>query len=607
MGILMPVLVLLGINATAQNSYITESFPNSFNTNGGNLPGSTFSGNAGTWSAAISNNSAVLLVDDAPGSGTSNALRMGTTNSSGNNPRTATVTTPVFNLTTGYSPTPIRATMNLWFVSLSNTSGVSLSIQMSRNGGSSWSTVYTRTGSELSSSYSTGQWYPFSITVPDSFRTNGFALRVVTNRSSGNNAMELWVDNLVIQDPTVPDFSGAYTETTSGGSGFAVGDVYRFSNAVTWPEPINAYITIEAISNATIDMFDNNEDGISQRFQPRIAPNPTSLTADREGYVQFGISFRKASNDSAVQLSSLRFRHFDIDGYTSGSNGYFREMGSVRGDDTVYFNVPSELNGGSTFTSGGFQWKKVLGSTIEHTSVSSDPEAYFTTVYAPTSNVHFRLGYSFVKGNGGNVQQDFREYGAEFGNFSLSSSTPVTLPVQLLSFSGNYSNGTAFLQWETESYATRFEIERSTDGVSFARVGVVSADASRGTRSIYTYSDASPEGDRFYYRLKLFDENGRYEYSRTVLLSGQRSEQIGFYPNPLTAGDLTLTFTAATEGNATIRITDISGRVQRMLPVTVKKGSNTLVLPGMTQLPAGMYALDISGATVLSGKFSVVR
>lgn len=606
MGILMPVLVLMGTSATAQNSYITESFPNTFNTNGGSLPGSSLSGSAGNWSAAISNNSAVLLVDDAPGSGTSNALRMGTTNSSGSNPRTATVTTPAFNLTTDYAPTPIRVSMNLRFVSLSNTSDISFSIQATRNGGSAWTTVYTRTAAELSGSYSTGQWYPVSVIVPDSFRTGNFALRIITNRSTGSSGMELWVDDIIIKDPTVPDFSGAYTETTNAGSGFAVGDVYRFPDVVTWPEPINAYITIEAMSNATINMFDNNDDGISQRFQPRIAPSPTTMTADREGYVQFGISFRKASNDSAVTLSSLRFRHFDVDGHTNGS-GHFREMGSVRGEDTLYFNVPSELSGGGTFVSGGFTWKKILGSQTEHTSVSDDAGAYFTTVYAPTSSVHFRMGYQFVKGNGGNVTEDFREYGAEFGNFSLLSSIPVNLPVHLLSFSGNYSNGTAFLRWETESFASRFEVERSADGVSFARIGGVSADKSRSSRSIYTYSDPKPESERQYYRLKLYDENGRYEYSNTVLLAGRRTEQISFYPNPVSSGSMTLSFTAGSQGEALVRITDLSGRVQRQFPAAVSQGGNALVLPDVAQLPAGIYNLDISGAVQLSGKFSVVR
>lgn len=80
------------------------------------------------------------------------------------------------------------------------------------------------------------------------------------------------------------------------------------------------------------------------------------------------------------------------------------------------------------------------------------------------------------------------------------------------------------MEWTTgvENDLQVFVIERSADGLEFLPIGHLNA---RGSYSEYTYTDSSPldvdMNRTFYYRLKMVDRNGVYQYSevRTVSLT----------------------------------------------------------------------------------------
>src|SRR6185503_6809532 len=147
----------------------------------------------------------------------------------------------------------------------------------------------------------------------------------------------------------------------------------------------------------------------------------------------------------ARTLSGLRFQHYDADGSTNGT-GYFRETGYMTGVTSLFVSAPTHLSDGGTITAGGYTWRKVLGQTAEHTGVTSDPDVTYYANYNATSVVRFRLGFEFLRGNGGQISNQDREYATEFA--CLSYAQQSTLPVRLLSFTGNYKNQAATLSWQ---------------------------------------------------------------------------------------------------------------------------------------------------------------
>lgn len=115
------------------------------------------------------------------------------------------------------------------------------------------------------------------------------------------------------------------------------------------------------------------------------------------------------------------------------------------------------------------------------------------------------------------------------------SSGCIPLPVKLADFTANTRDCSVKLKWTTaeEVNFDRFELERSNDGGnSFVRVNTTTAI---GTGSIYSFTDNTATPGRNLYRLKMIDKDGKFSYSKIVLvsLSCDGSQTIILYPNPV--------------------------------------------------------------------------
>jgi hypothetical protein len=98
---------------------------------------------------------------------------------------------------------------------------------------------------------------------------------------------------------------------------------------------------------------------------------------------------------------------------------------------------------------------------------------------------------------------------------------PTPLPVSMLFFDGKYNGTNINLKWATvsESFNDHFEIERSSDGVNFKKIGEVKGNGSTTTRFDYSFVDNGFKPVN-YYRIKQVDLNGDNEYFRIIAISG---------------------------------------------------------------------------------------
>lgn len=495
------------------------------------------------------------------------------------------------------------------------TTGHNLAVEFSNNGGGAYTVAQANV---LTSVTANNQWFTVAITVPNTHWVNNFRVRFNFTRTT-NDDVSVLIDDVVITDPTVPDFSGAYTETTNAGTGFAVGDVYRFNSVVTSPADYYAEVKIEAISNAVITTFDNNSAGVANRFQPQIDADQT-LTADREGYVQFSITFKKSSDNTIAALEGLRYRHYDIDGsQTTGTNSYsFRETGWITGHGSILVNSPSDLVDAGSIADAGppnpTTWRKILGELVEHDGLTNDPDVYFTAVYGSVSTIRFRLGYVFDEITGSaSYNPAAREYGTEFGCFNLS--TQIPLPVKLLSFTGSYRNNITTLNWETvnEQLFDRFEVERSSNGADFTTIGIKPASAVNfSAKQSYQLNDdlSSVNGSVFYYRLKMIDTDGKFKHSSVIMIrkEGKTLNGIAVNPSPVINGIATVRFSATSKATVDFRVVDMQGRVVLQQQNKVFEGNNSISLNDLSRLQPGVYTLQmLNGAEMETVKFAVAK
>jgi hypothetical protein len=129
------------------------------------------------------------------------------------------------------------------------------------------------------------------------------------------------------------------------------------------------------------------------------------------------------------------------------------------------------------------------------------------------------------------------------GNFDPSPANyclrfEVILPVTGLELRGKLINGNdAQLDWstQTEINTSHFMIERSFDGSNFRTIGRSHAAAgnSINKKEYGDYDRNLPNGSVVYYRVRLFDRDGKSKLSNTVMLRLDSKRGLRVFPNPV--------------------------------------------------------------------------
>ena len=216
-------------------------------------------------------------------------------------------------------------------------------------------------------------------------------------------------------------------------------------------------------------------------------------------------------------------------------------------------------------------------------------QMFIANVPAGTSNGQHRLAIRTRDANG--IWSLF-----EVSEFTVSG----FLPLEWISFTGRKVNGKVALKWITDNEinTSHFDVERSTNGIAFSKIGEVAA-ANRSGMHHYNFDDLQPHKGLNYYRLKQIDRDGRSKYSIIVqVLFYGYGDMLIVYPNP--AKHVLNIRLDGYAGNPMINIYNEGGQLvkQERLKADV---SNTIIT---SKLAAGRYTIQISdGRKVGSAHF----
>lgn len=147
---------------------------------------------------------------------------------------------------------------------------------------------------------------------------------------------------------------------------------------------------------------------------------------------------------------------------------------------------------------------------------------------------------------------------------STSKVVPVAraLPVKLIGFTATKEGEQAQLAWSTseEVNSDKFNVERSTDGKKWARIGSLPAAGDvLNTVTRYNFTDSDPVPGENLYRLKMVDRDQTFSYSRIVSLNFKTTSVVSTYPNP--ASDKVMIAASDWESVRTVRIVNNAGQV----------------------------------------------
>jgi hypothetical protein len=172
----------------------------------------------------------------------------------------------------------------------------------------------------------------------------------------------------------------------------------------------------------------------------------------------------------------------------------------------------------------------------------------------------------------------------------------LTLPLNWISFTGRRSGDKVILNWITESQRDNhsFDVERSSNGRTFEKIGMV-ASKDGNDRQQYAFEDLQFNTGTNYYRLKQTDVDGKFEYSKTVVVKSdnETAVPVKMFPNPAKGSTTVIVPQEFLAGDIYVRT--LSGQV-------VKAFTNVTVRTIPLQLPKGNYFIQFK-----NGNHSVVE
>lgn len=130
-----------------------------------------------------------------------------------------------------------------------------------------------------------------------------------------------------------------------------------------------------------------------------------------------------------------------------------------------------------------------------------------------------------------------------------------SFPVKLTSFKTSVVGGKVILIWNASNELDfyKFEVQRAKDALSFERVGSVQGK----DLELYSFNDDFPIMGENYYRLKMIDLDGSYEYSKIITANFIGNDGFKVFPNPIVGGILKVN---GLEQDETIDLFRLNGR-----------------------------------------------
>ncbi len=179
---------------------------------------------------------------------------------------------------------------------------------------------------------------------------------------------------------------------------------------------------------------------------------------------------------------------------------------------------------------------------------------------------------------------------AGFSGFWVKTQS-ASLPLKLLFFDG-YANSTQHvLQWQTQNEVNvkHYIIERSTDGLRYATLNTLPGKLM--ALNSYQYFDDKGSSSLIYYRLKMVEQDGNFQYSNVVKLKNEKPSSVLIYPNP-SNGLLKIHVSEKTLLGTIAQLQNNNG--QLLLSIKLQ---NDITDFNINYLPRGVYILKLVNGT----------
>lgn len=167
----------------------------------------------------------------------------------------------------------------------------------------------------------------------------------------------------------------------------------------------------------------------------------------------------------------------------------------------------------------------------------------------------------------------------------------IVLSANFLQVNGQLVENKATLSWSSsdEEDIKIYEIERSYDGETFHQVSAVYPKNLKN--AFYKFTDPDDVYGRYYYRIKMIDNNGLYKYSKIVLVSTEMSFEVQNLTNPV-KNNIKCDLVVPEDGRVNFNLYNDLGVPVKKIQRQVSKGFNSIQIDKLN-FPYGIYILTI--------------
>jgi len=170
-----------------------------------------------------------------------------------------------------------------------------------------------------------------------------------------------------------------------------------------------------------------------------------------------------------------------------------------------------------------------------------------------------------------------------FDNFGYSATSNAPLPVSFTGITALKKGTGVEVTWKvaTEQDVIKYEIQRSTNGRDFVKVGLVNATGN----SAYTFIDNQPAAGINFYRVKNLDIDGRFKFTNLARINLSKIISLAAYPLPV------MDVVNIEHGNALKGLLTISTTTGQVIKTVQIKPEVTLTTINVATLKSGLYVV----------------
>ena len=174
---------------------------------------------------------------------------------------------------------------------------------------------------------------------------------------------------------------------------------------------------------------------------------------------------------------------------------------------------------------------------------------------------------------------------------------PIPLPITLVSFTGNQNGNAINLNWKVadEINLSHYELEQSTNGINFTKIATIAAG-----KVAYSFIDKNISYyiNKYYYRLKIVDNDGKFSYSIIVPIIIKGKQSMAVFPNPA-KNYITVT---GLNSIGKITIFNTSG-----ISVFVANTSASSITIPLSKIAAGLYIVRFTNGKISTDKKLIIE